>query len=65
MAKIEIDIPVIPHGHGMSFKRGIADGMLETSIHKHECHETHIATYQKGIKIGQLLIEAVADHVTA
>lgn len=65
MSKVEIDIPVIPHGHGMSFKRGVADGILGASVHKQECHETHIASYQKGLQIGKSLIDTVADHVAS
>jgi len=27
MHKIELEIPEIPHGHGLSFKKGVADGL--------------------------------------
>lgn len=34
MTKIEIAIPDIPHGHGLSFKKGIADGLLGCRDHE-------------------------------
>jgi hypothetical protein len=34
MTIIQIEIPEIPHGHGLSFKKGIADGLLDCSANE-------------------------------
>jgi hypothetical protein len=31
MATISVDIEEIPHGHGLSFKRGVSDGLLDSN----------------------------------
>ncbi len=65
MSAENIDIPEIPHGHGFSFKKGIADGLLETEGHKSTCHETHLASYQRGYEIGKALKEVISNKVKA
>lgn len=62
---MNIEIPEIPHGHGLSFKRGVADALLETESHKNTCHGTHAASYLKGYKIGGNLKELIAKKVSA
>lgn len=52
MKKIEITIPDIPHGHGLSFKKGLADCLLENEDNKDSCHETHAASYLRGQVVG-------------
>lgn len=65
MATIEITIPDIPHGHGLSFKKGLADGLLESELNKHTYHETHAASYRRGRDVGEVLKQEVAKHVKA
>ncbi len=65
MEKIEIAIPDIPHGHGLSFKKGLADGLLKTNDHESTCHETHSASYHRGRDVGEVLRREVAKHVKA
>lgn len=63
MATVQINIPEIPHGHGLSFKKGLADGLLDSHTHKMEPHETHSASYERGFDVGSLLKEKVAEQV--
>lgn len=65
MATIQIDIPEIPYGHGLSFKKGVADGLLDTHTHEGEPHETHSASYERGLAVGADLKEKIAGHVKA
>lgn len=61
----KIAIPEIPHGHGLSFKKGVADGLLEKQEHKDTCHQTHLASYQSGYEIGETLRREIAKKVRA
>lgn len=63
MSTIEIPIESIPHGHGLSFKRGVADGLLESNAHQSEPHETHSASYVRGKAFGEQLRAEIAKHV--
>lgn len=63
MKTIQIDIPQIPHGHGLSFKKGIADGLLDAKEYKKTVHETHFASYQRGADIGLELKQQIAEFV--
>lgn len=63
MKKIEIEIQEIPHGHGMSFKKGIADGLLDSRVHKDVIHDTHRKSYNRGLVIGAELKLEIAMHV--
>lgn len=65
MRKIELDIPEIPHGHGLSFKRGVADGLLDNHDHEATPHETHAASYQRGLEVGAELKLKIAKLVKA
>lgn len=65
MAIIQIDIPEIPHGHGLSFKRGVADGLLDSRSHDNEPHSTHSASYERRFKVGSALKEQIAAQVKA
>ena len=60
MTSLEIEMHEIPHGHGLSFKKGIADGLLECRDHENTCHETHAASYRRGCEVGVKLKEQVA-----
>lgn len=63
MKRIEIDIPELPHGHGLSFKKGVADGLLEGREYESTCHVTHSASYRKGVEIGSYLKANIAKLV--
>lgn len=65
MATVQIDIPEIPHGHGLSFKKGVADGLLGTRSHENEPHETHSASYERGLAVGANLKKGIAAKVKA
>jgi hypothetical protein len=65
MATVQIDIPEIPHGHGLSFKKGVIDGLLGTRSHESEIHETHLASYERGLAVGADLKEKIAGQVKA
>ncbi|WP_334108558.1 hypothetical protein [Methylobacillus sp.] len=61
--KVTLDIPDIPHGHGLSFKRGVADGLLDTKEHESLPHDTHSASYQRGIALGITFKNEIAKLV--
>ena len=61
--KIELIIQSIPHGHGLSFKKGIADGLLDLQQHELTPHETHAASYQRGVEVGTELKRQIAKCV--
>jgi hypothetical protein len=65
MDKIEIAISDIPHGHGLSFKKGVADGILDSKDYESTCHETHKASYLRGCEVGKALKEEIAKKVKA
>jgi hypothetical protein len=61
--KIEIELPDIPHGHGLSFKKGLADSLLDSKVNESTCHETHKKSYSEGRAIGETIKQEVAKHV--
>jgi hypothetical protein len=63
MTTIEIDISEIPHGHGLSFKKGIADGLLGNRSYETEIDATHHASYERGHIVGTNLKEKIAPIV--
>lgn len=65
MKTIHLNIPEIPHGHGLSFKKGVADGLLDCRDHEATPHETHSASYQRGLEVGAELKCEVARLVKA
>lgn len=65
MSNIVSSIEEIPHGHGLSFKRGVADGLLDSDAHQNEPHETHKASYERGKAFGIQLKAEIAKHVKA
>jgi hypothetical protein len=63
--KIEIEIPdELPHGHGASFKKGIADAILESAktelAHTPEGHED---SRKKGLAVGEEIVKIVSRIV--
>lgn len=65
MATIHIEIPEIPHGHGLSFKNGVADGLLDCLDHENVHHNTHSASYQRGLIVGAELKREIGLLVKA
>lgn len=65
MHQIELKLPEIPHGHGLSFKKGVADGLLDTRHHETTLHETHVASYHRGLGVGASLKVEIAKLVKA
>mgnify|MGYP001243205497 CR=1 FL=1 len=65
MNTIKIEIPEIPHGHGLSFKKGVADGLLGSNDNESTCHDTHEASYRRGCEVGKALKEEIAKQVKA
>lgn len=63
MRTIQIDIPDIPHGHGMSFKRGVADGLLDCREHEEAISKTNSASYKRGLAVGEELKSKIAKLV--
>ncbi len=56
-------IPEIPHGHGLSFKKGVSDSLLGNESPREDIHETHRATYQKGLSFGLTLKQSIGQKV--
>ncbi len=52
MATIQIDIPDAPGDHGLSFKKGIADGLLDYREQEQLPRTTYSASYQRGFVVG-------------
>jgi hypothetical protein len=65
MAQIQLEISAIPHGQGLSFKRGVSDGLLNVTIHRKEIHVTHSASYARGRALGKQLRVEIAKRVSA
>ncbi len=57
------DISTIPHGHGLSFKKGVADGLLEKNTFSNCFHDTHQASYNRGVRFGNQLKDMIANQV--
>ena len=55
MTSVIMEFPDIPHGHGLSFKKGVADGLLESRVHEDSVHQTHSASYERGVAAGKSL----------
>tara|TARA_R110002012_G_scaffold23242_2_gene79045 strand:+ start:503 stop:700 length:198 start_codon:yes stop_codon:yes gene_type:complete len=65
MTAIHLSIEEIPHGHGLSFKKGVADALLDCRDNAATLHETHSASYQRGIEVGTELKREIAKLVKA
>jgi hypothetical protein len=63
MAIIQINLEEIPHGHGLSFKKGVADGLLDCRDNEGTVHKTNAASYQRGVEIGTDLKRDIAHLV--
>jgi len=56
-------IDEIPHGHGLSFKKGISDGILDKDTFKDYLPNGHNSSYESGIKLGKKLQKIVGEKV--
>lgn len=63
MTSVTIEVPEIPRGHGLSFKKGVADGLLDCREHEASVHPTHLASYQRGVAVGVELKSKIARLV--
>lgn len=61
MAEFQITIEEIPHGHGRSFKLGVAKGLLDTFDEKPT--DTHDASFRRGKELGEQIKKMVAGQV--
>lgn len=53
----------IPHGHGLSYKKGICDGLMGETKYSNLIHETHRLTYNKGVEEGKNIKESISSRV--
>lgn len=53
----------IPHGHGRSFKKGVADGLLDEKTSESNLPNGHDESYRKGVELGKKLKEEIAEKV--
>lgn len=53
----------IPHGHGLSHKKGIADGLVEANTYANNLPNGHEQSYQRGRAEGEALRASVAQRV--
>ncbi len=60
---LSIDFDEIPHGHGLSFKRGVSDGLLGEDDFESKVDITHRASYRRGVTMGQNLKETIAKTI--
>lgn len=55
--------PDIPHGHGLSHKKGISDGLLDANTFAHGLPNGHEQSYQRGRIEGEAQRRAIAQRV--
>lgn len=60
---IKLEVSDIPHGHGLSFKRGVSDGLLEHNLFQNDIHSTNLHSYKRGLAVGQELKKQIANKV--
>ena len=53
----------IPHGHGLSFKRGISDGLLDEQNHVGNIPNGHNRSYEKGKEFSKVLKDEILKKV--
>jgi hypothetical protein len=56
-------IPEIPHGHGLTFKKGVSDGLLGKNYFIDCFHKTHDHSYERGVEFGKHLKIIIANQV--
>lgn len=58
-----INIPEISEGRGLSYKKGVADGLLDEERFKNDTPDGHDKAYRDGLLYGQQLKEEIAKKV--
>lgn len=58
-----MDIKELPHGHGLSFKKGVSDGLLDEKIYESKLPNGHENSYKLGVRYGAELQEKVKQKV--
>jgi len=53
----------IPHGHGLSFKKGISDAVLDVNKLQDTLPNGHNLSYEKGIKLGKELKDIINKKI--
>lgn len=53
----------IPHGHGLSYKKGIADGLLDEATFADNLPNGHVESYRRGRAEGEAMRHAIAARV--
>ncbi|MEP2990901.1 MAG: hypothetical protein ABJO88_18250 [Parasphingorhabdus sp.] len=53
----------IPHGHGLSFKKGVSDGLLERNDYAADLPNGHNNSYALGVEEGAVLRQETALRV--
>lgn len=55
--------PDIPHGHGLSFKKGVSDGLLERNDYADDLPNGHNESYRRGVEEGLAIRHRIARRV--
>ena len=63
MAVINLEINEIPHGHGLSFKRGVASSLVDIDDLSKNLPSTHEHSFERGKQIGNQLKTEIAKAV--
>lgn len=58
-----INIPELPVGRGLSYKKGVADGLLDEKRFENDIPDGHSKAYRDGSLYGQQLKEEIARKV--
>lgn len=58
-----INIPEISEGRGLSYKKGVADGLLDEERFRNNLPDGHDKAYRDGLLCGQQLKEEIAKKV--
>ena len=58
-----IDLKEMPHGHGLSYKKGISDGILNKKEFEDKVPNGHDKSYKSGLEVGIKLKESIVVKV--
>lgn len=53
----------IPHGHGLSHKKGLSDGLLDETRFADGLPNGHDASYRRGFEEGSTLRDTIARRI--
>ncbi len=60
---MNIKIEEISHGHGLSFKKGLSDGVLVDANFENALPNGHDKSYKNGFEIGLTIKEEIKNKV--